>query len=200
MESAMMKSTNESRRRILEEAIGIVHRGDVDGITMRGLAEKVGHSAAAIYLHFDGKEELEREIALHGFELLEERIAPTFALADPFEALEELVRRYVQFGISHPRLYALMFQDLTGLRTLGLAGHPRLLRLREGILGICERGIASGAFLAADPAQAMAVRWAMAHGFVQLVLAQRLPEDPGGSDFAHLRDALIQTMLRSLRP
>jgi AcrR family transcriptional regulator len=193
-------SASESRRKILQEAIGIVHRGDCNGITMRGLAEKVGQSAAAIYLHFDGKEELEREIALHGFELLEERIAPAFAVADPFEALAELVRRYVQFGISHPKLYALMFQDLRELRTLGLAGHPRLLRLRAGILGICERGIASGAFLATDPAQAMAVRWALAHGFVQLVLAQRLPGDLGGAGFELLRDALIQTMLRSLRP
>ncbi len=193
-------SANESRRRILQEAIGIVHRGDRNGITMRGLAEKVGHSAASIYLHFDGKEELEREIALHGFELLEERITPAFALADPFEALAELVRRYVQFGISHPRLYGLMFQDLTGLRTLGLAGHPSLLRLRAGTLGICERGIASGVFLAVDPAQAVAVHWAMAHGFVQLVLAERLPEDLGGSDLERLRDALIQAMLRSLRP
>ena len=192
-------SANESRRKILQEAIGIVHRGG-NGITMRGLAEKVGHSAAAIYLHFDGKEELEREIALHGFELLEERIAPAFAVVDPFEALAKLVRSYVQFGISHPKLYGLMFQDLTELRTLGLAGHPRLLRLRAGVLAIYERGIASGAFLAVDPALAMAVRWAMAHGFVQLVIAQRLPEDQGGVDLASLRDALIDTILRSLRP
>ena len=197
----MMKhSANESRRKILQEAIGIVHRGDENGITMRGLAEKVGHSAAAIYLHFDGKRELEREIALHGFELLEERIAPAFAIADPFEALAKLVRRYVQFGVSQPKLYGLMFQNLPELRTLGLAGHPRLLRLRAGILAIYERGIASGAFVAADPALAMAVRWAMAHGFVQLVIAQRLPEHPGGSDLDRLRDALIDTILRSLRP
>jgi len=193
-------SANESRRKILQEAIGIVHRGDRNGITMRGLAEKVGHSAAAIYLHFDGKRELEREIALHGFELLEERIAPAFAIADPFEALAKLVRRYVQFGVSQPKLYGLMFQNLPELRTLGLAGHPRLLRLRAGILAIYERGIASGAFLAVDPALAMAVRWAMAHGFVQLVIAQRLPEDRGGVDLDRLRDALIDTILRSLRP
>ena len=193
-------SANESRRKILQEAIGIVHRGDGNGITMRGLAEKVGHSAAAIYLHFDGKRELEREIALHGFELLEERIAPAFAIADPFEALAKLVRRYVQFGVSQPKLYGLMFQNLPELRTLGLAGHPRLLRLRAGILAIYERGIASGAFVAADPALAMAVRWAMAHGFVQLVIAQRLPEDQGGVDLDRLRDALIDTILRSLRP
>lgn len=191
---------NESRRRILEEAIGLVHRPEGDGITMRRLAEKVGHSAAAIYLHFDGKQELEREIALHGFGLLEESLAPTFAIDDPFEALAELVRRYVQFGVSHPKLYGLMFQNLPELRTLGLAGHPQIVRLRAGILGVYERGIASGAFRATDPALAMAVRWAMAHGFVQLLAAQRVPEEVVGGSFERLRDALIDTMLRSLRP
>ena len=193
-------TTQDSRRRILEEAIGLVHNGAGSGITMRRLAEKVGHSAAAIYLHFDGKQELEREIALHGFGLLEERLTPTFAIADPFEALAELVRRYVQFGVSHPKLYGLMFQDLPELRTFGLAGDPQILRLRAGILGVYERGIASGAFRAMDPALAMSVRWAAVHGFVQLVIAQQLPEEPAGGELERLRDALVDTVLRSLRP
>ena len=49
-------SVNLSRKRILEEAIGIMHREDVNGMTMRGLAERIGHSAAAIYLHFESKQ------------------------------------------------------------------------------------------------------------------------------------------------
>jgi AcrR family transcriptional regulator len=193
-------TTDESRRRILEEAIGLVHNGEANGITMRRLAERVGHSAAAIYLHFDGKRELEREIARHGFGLLEERLTPTFAVADPSEALAELVRRYVQFGVSHPKLYGLMFQNLPEVRTLGLAGDPQILRLRAGILGVYERGIATGAFRAMDPALAMAVGWAMAHGLVQLVLTRRLPEQSGGGELERLCDALVDTVLRSLRP
>ncbi len=193
-------SVNQSRKRILDEAIGIVHREDVDGITMRGLAQRVGQSPAAIYLHFEGKRELEREIALHGFGLLEETIGMVPAMEDAGEALAELVGRYVQFGLSHPKLYGLMFQNLGELRTLGLAGHPLITRLRAGIRGICERGIASGAFLAEDPDVAMAVRWAMVHGFVQLVIAQRLPALDDAAELARLREALIDAMLRSLRP
>ena len=80
-------SMNASRKRILEEAIGIMHREDVNGITMRGLAGRIGHSAATIYSHFESKQELEREIVLHGFAELEQALAPSFASADPCEAL-----------------------------------------------------------------------------------------------------------------
>jgi AcrR family transcriptional regulator len=193
-------SANVSRKRILEEAIGIVGREELDGITMRGLAQRVGHSAAAIYLHFDGKEELEREIALHGLELLERAIAPAFAVEDASEAVAELVRRYVQFGLSHARLYRLMFLNLTPLRTPVSGGDP-LARLRAATVGLCERGIASGAFAPLDPALTIAVRWSMVHGFVQLATLQRLPGTEAGTvDLERLCDALVETLLRSLRP
>lgn len=194
-------SANESRKRILEEAIGIFHREELNGITMRGLAQRVGHSPAAIYLHFDGKQELEREIALDGFERLEQAIAPAFAVEDASEALAELVRRYVQFGLSHAKLYRLMFQNPTRLRTPVLERDPPLARLRAATVALCERGIASGAFAPLDPAVAVAVRWSMLHGFVQLATAQRLPgTEAGGIDLERLRDALVETLLRSLRP
>lgn len=194
-------TAGESRKRILEEAISIVHREDLNGITMRGLAQRVGHSPAAIYLHFDGKEELEREIALHGLELLEQAIAPAFAVEDASEALAELVRRYVQFGLSHAKLYRLMFQNPTRLRTPAVEEDPPLVRLRAATVALCERGIASGAFAPTDPAVAVAVRWSMLHGFVQLATAQRLPEAAsGGIDLERLRAALVETLLRSLRP
>jgi AcrR family transcriptional regulator len=191
---------NVSRKRILEEAIGIVGGEERNGITMRGLAQRVGHSAAAIYLHFEGKEELEREIALHGLQLLERAVAPAFAAEDASEAVAELVRRYVQFGLSHARLYRLMFQNLTPLRTPVSESDPPLARLRAATVALCERGVASGAFAPLDPALAIAVRWSMVHGFVQLATLQRLPgTEAGGVDLERLCDALVETLLRSLR-
>jgi AcrR family transcriptional regulator len=191
-------STNESRRRILEEAIGIVHREELDGITMRGLAQRVGYSPASIYLHFDGKQELEREVALHGFELLERAVAPAFAVEDASEAVAELVRRYVQFGLSHAKLYLLMFQHPAGFRTLG--GAAPLVRLGAAAVALCERGIAAGAFAPVDPSVALAVCWSMAHGFVQLAAAQRrCGGEAVGIDLERLGDALVEALLRSLR-
>jgi AcrR family transcriptional regulator len=188
-----------SRERILEEALSIMRREDVDGITMRGLAQRIGHSAASLYLHFQGKEEIEREVARHALRELEQALAPSLAIADPREALAGFVRGYVQFGLSHPKLYRLMFQDLAQLRTLDRAGDPALGRVRASLHQVYERGIATGAFRPVDSAAAMAVCWAMAHGFVQLALAQRLPGAEGAAALARLLEALVDTMLRSLR-
>jgi AcrR family transcriptional regulator len=190
-----------ARHKILQEAIGIVYREGVGRITMRGLAEKLGYSPATIYLHFSGKDELEREIALHGFRRLAECVTPALEMDDPRAALRRVFLCYIEFGLESPELYRLMFQDMRALREIGLGEDPLLLKLFEGIRNIYERGIAKGVFRSCDPNIETAVGWAMVHGLVQLAASRRLPSPMVlVHEFAPLRDALIEDRLRSLSP
>lgn len=194
-------ASSHLRDKILSEAIGIVFREGPHRITMRSLAEKLGHSPATIYLHFRSKQALLREIALHGFDALGRALAPTEAIEDDAEALAELLRRYVDFGLSHPELYRLMFQDLDPPRDLEPEEELRARRVQALVRERYERGMARGRFRAGDPEIEASLGWSWAHGFVQLALAGRLRRNgSGAADVRVQREALIEARLRSLRP
>jgi AcrR family transcriptional regulator len=188
------------RTKILEEAIGMVAREGVHHTTMRALARRLGISPATLYQHFRNKQHLQREIALHGLVLFHEVLAAPLDLEDPREALAGMMARYIQFGLSNPELYQLMFQSLGSLRELGLVGDARVLEVRGKILAIYERGMCSGAFRTLDPSIEAGVTWATLHGFVQLVAASRLPSAHATADLRQIQDATIEARLLSLRP
>jgi AcrR family transcriptional regulator len=188
------------RTKILEEAIGMVAREGVSHTTMRALARRLGISPATLYQHFRNKQHLQREIALHGIERLHEAMSPAADIEDPFEALREMSLRYIQFGLSNPELYQLMYQTLGSLRDLGLVDDPRVLEYRSRVASVYERGMAAGVFRGVDPNLEISVRWAAVHGFVQLVAARRLPDVHARAELRELKEATIEMMLRSLRP
>jgi AcrR family transcriptional regulator len=198
----MIRARSEDlRTKILEEAIGMVAREGVHRTTMRALARRLGISPATLYQHFRNKQHLQRQIALYGFERLGEALDAATTIEDPFEAFRSMSIRYIQFGLSNPELYRIMFQTIGSLRELRLVGDPLVLQVRRKIVSVYERGMASGAFRQVDPEIEVSVRWATVHGFVQLVAASRLPDAHSGvTDLRPLQDAAIEMMLCSLRP
>jgi AcrR family transcriptional regulator len=189
------------RAKIVEEAIGIVYRQGPRRITMRSLAEKLGYSPGTIYLHFRSKQELLKEIALHGFDALGDAVAPAHALEDPFEAIAETARRYIDFGLEHHELYRLMFHDISLVGQLSAADAARVARTWALGRVLYERGIASGAFRKGDPEVEANIGWAWVHGFVELAASGRLPAGGGlPKQLWAVRDAMIEARLRALRP
>jgi AcrR family transcriptional regulator len=192
--------SEDLRTKILEEAIGMVAREGVARTTMRALARRLGISPATLYQHFRDKQHLQREIALHGIERIHEAMSPAADIEDPVEALREMSLRYIQFGLSNPELYQLMYQTLASLRELDLVDDPRVLEYRGKVASVYERGMASGVFRGVDPSVEISVRWAAVHGFVQLVAARRLPDVDSAVELRDLQEATIEMMLRSLQP
>jgi len=189
------------RAKILEEAIGIVYRHGPRRVTMRSLAEKLGYSPGTIYLHFRNKQELLKEIALHGFDALGDTVAPAQALEDPFEAIAETARRYIDFGLEHHALYRLMFHDIALVEPLAPADYARMARTWALGRSLYERGITSGVFRPGDPEIEANIGWAWVHGFVELAASGRLPAGGGlPKQLRAVRDAMIEARLRALRP
>lgn len=187
------------RQKILDEAIGILHRDGVGRITMRALARALDYSPATLYLHFRSKDELLREIAIYGFERLEEAIEGSAQLEDPFESVADSMRRYIDFGLANPQLYPVMFDVPVASYSERELAHVELLWAFGRSLH--ARGIESGAFGARDADAEIATTWATTHGFVQLALNERLPlpiADPPGR-LLPLRDAVIEGRVRGLQ-
>jgi AcrR family transcriptional regulator len=104
-------SDTSLREKILQEAIEIVEKHGGEGVTMRFLAERLGYSPATIYQYFRNKRELLQVLAAEGFDRLAGAVESSLRLPDPVEAMVEGAKRYIDFGLAHPEIYRLMFQD-----------------------------------------------------------------------------------------
>jgi len=168
---------------------------------MRSLAEKLGYSAATIYLHFKNKEELIKEIGLHGYDRLAAAMEPSLAIDDPVRAVDDCARRYIDFGLANYPLYRLMFTDISPTERTPQE-QARVMRSRDLAIELYRRGMERGVFRRADLRVETMIGWSLLHGFVQLAAEGRLPPNPDGSqaDVRAVREAIVAARLAALRP
>jgi AcrR family transcriptional regulator len=182
---------SDLRSDILEQARHLLVADGYADLSMRKIAGAVGCSATSIYLHFENKDALVHALIDDGFERLNARLHEAAGLYDEAGArLEALARAYVDFGISNPEYYEVMFQ----LHPARMARYPaeayRRARRNLELLGqAVAEGNAAGTFAAQDPELAAHVLWASMHGVVSLLLAQRV-------DVRLDLDILVNTAIR----
>ena len=190
-------SDTSFREKILQEAIEVVQKHGAESVTMRSLAERLGHSPATLYVHFRSKRELLRELALEGFDRLLEAVGPALRLPDPIEAMVEGGKRYIDFGLANPEIYRLMFQD-TSIRAFTPGDIADRSRVWNLFRDAHARAIAAGALREGDPEAFNMVGWSLLHGFVLLALAGRNPSPfmEGGTQ-AEVREELLAAYRRA---
>ncbi len=84
-------------------------------MTMRMIAERIGVTAMAAYKHFANKDAILQALAVEGFNRLTQ-VTSTARKKDelsPDEQLTAIGVAYIMHGISHPKLYRVMFGQLT---------------------------------------------------------------------------------------
>jgi AcrR family transcriptional regulator len=161
------------REQILAAARAIVIREGFRALSMRKLADAVEYAPATLYLHFQNRDEIARELCLRGFQELWTFLSPAEALADPLERLRTVAERYVQFGVGHPETYQLVFMEDPEITRAVLRGGPddageHSFRL---LVGAIEQLQAQGRLVpGAVPQRLAEVFWAGLHGVVSLKL------------------------------
>ena len=185
------------RKKILEEATGIVYREGVERITMRALGDKLGYSPATIYLYFKNKDELLLEIAQNGFERMAERQLPGFEVEDPREALRLTARGYLDFALENPTLYELMFQRLQPAKDQE-EQQPHALALFRAWRQMYDRGLREGVFRIPQRDVAMAIWVSLLHGFAQLAIARRMPQPGSERSLSQTRDRVVEELIHTM--
>jgi AcrR family transcriptional regulator len=99
----------QTRARILDAARELFARDGYEAVSLRQVAETIEYSPAAIYVHFADKEALFRELASADFRALARAFGEIGQIADPLTRLVEVGRAYIEFGLSYPNHYRLMF-------------------------------------------------------------------------------------------
>jgi len=161
------------RRALIDAAVSAIAKHGVDALNLRQLAARAGVTPGAPYHHFADREELLAAIAEEGFGRLgAELIAGRDAAGDEASArLEALGRAYINFAISCPGYFRVMFHgdgkssgpSAPGLRAFHL--------LRDAVLACQEAGTAP----AGDPSALVLTAWSAVHGFATLWVDGALP-------------------------
>lgn len=186
------------RRLILDTTRHLMVEEGYTGLSMRKIARSIGYSATTIYLYFENKDALFHALIDEGMERLYEVLcAIEVEHPDDLQArLEALCRGYIDFGLTHPQYYQIMFT----LHPKHMARYPaekyrRGRRNLDLFARLLEEGSAIGLFVLVPPRVGASTIWSALHGIVSLLIAQRV--DIRIQDDVFLEEALAQT-LRSI--
>ncbi|HFE45642.1 MAG TPA: TetR/AcrR family transcriptional regulator [Nannocystis exedens] len=168
------------RQAIVEASLKLGAELGEDGLTMRGIASRLGVSATALYQHFDSKAAILREIRLYGSDLLSHEITEKCSsIESPLDRVRAMAVSYIAFARKQPWLYSvLMRSERLDWTTMNPEEIERTLRpltrlrswLREGVdKGVWRPGI--------DPEVASFRLWAGLHGLCDLMLSGRIDEN-----------------------
>ncbi len=170
------------KRALLEASLGLIRETGPSAFTLREVARRAGVSHNAPYRHFRDKEELLAAVAAEGFDRLTESMMK--AVERGSTALDRLRlsgRGYVQFALSHPQHFAVMFDaprrpdSNPEARAAGERAFGTLVHYIKDCQG-------EGALPKGDWKPLALLAWSMVHGVAKLALSGRLPF----SDAAHV--------------
>ncbi len=113
--STVAPSANH-RERILKAAMVLLAKGGRDALTTRAVAEAARVQPPVLYRLFSDKAGLLNAVADYGFGVYMAKKRPRAIAEDPVEALRAGWKLHIQFGLTNPELYLLMYADL----------HPRV--------------------------------------------------------------------------
>lgn len=85
-----------------------IHQG-VEAVTMRAVANRVGYSATSLYLYFSDKEQLLRAVVDADVIKLAQALKSTLTISDPLQRFLQFGQHYVQFALTNPNHYRMMF-------------------------------------------------------------------------------------------
>ena len=166
---------HERRGEILAAATRIFNSDGYDGATIRRIADEVGLSSTALYMHFRDKDEILVEICQGAMEQLLTLAAQIAAQEKPAaDRARDMIEAYIRFGLDNPSTYRLVFcshgRHLSpeSQAPVEMLGDRCFQKLHNVVAEIADQGR-----LKSPGAQvATQVLWSAGHGLVSLMITQ----------------------------
>jgi AcrR family transcriptional regulator len=180
----------ETRRRIIEATCELLQASPPAAVSTRDICRAAGITAPTLYHHFGDKEGLYDAVATYGFETYLNGRRSLAHSTDPVEILMFAWDAHVDFGLTHPSLYTLMFgSGRTDADT------PAALRSRAIFTDLFAQ-VARAGRLRVEMDQATLVLEAALVGTT--LQAIRSGPDPAVS--RHLRDTVLGSIVTGIAP
>jgi AcrR family transcriptional regulator len=140
------------------------------GFTLSEAARVAGVTPAAVYRHFEGREDLIAEAARQGYEIFADLMEHAYGNGQPsaLKAFEATGRAYLAFARRFPGHYVAMFES-----GISIQRNADLAAVAQRALGVMEKAAYDlSQHIPADrrpPAKMFSAHiWAMSHGVVEL--------------------------------
>lgn len=190
------------RELILNRARDLVLEEGFANLSIRKLAGRIGYAPGTIYLYFQNRDEITREICVSGFAQLSEAIKSAADEIDPLKRLFALLRAYADFAVENPETYRLSFMEdpkfsaemfrAVPLETEQGAGRRAFAALVEAVRELKKNGKLARK---EDEILIAEMFWTGVHGIVSLKLIY--PAFPTNS-IETLIDKMVETLLNGL--
>ncbi len=158
------------RQALVDAALGLIEEKGPQGFTLSEAAKVAGVTPAAVYRHFQGREDLIAEIALQGFEIFADLMEYAYDKGRPsaLASFEATGRAYLAFARRHPGHYQAMFES-----GLSINRTPELAVAAMRAMNVLERAAADlSSHIPPEkrpPSQMVSAHiWALSHGVVEL--------------------------------
>ncbi len=188
------------RQALIEAALTLISEKNVESISLRDVARRVGVSHAAPYRHFADKNTLLAAVATEGFQLLHDALeeAAHNVPDHPLKQLQDIGIAYVHFALSHSSHYRLMF----GAYQTTVSQQPD--NLAEAVdnafmvlVNVIIQGQKVGVMRANDPRQLAQAAWALVHGLAMLLMDGQISE-MNAQSVTSLSTAVTQLLLEGI--
>jgi AcrR family transcriptional regulator len=195
---ARRRGRRDLRAAILQAARRLHAVHGVDAVTARALATAVGVSPTALYLHFDGIDDILEQLRIEGHE----KLASYLRRAEGTTAgsrIRAMGQAYFRFGTENPAHFDLMFHGRPGTARPPEAVRREmftLMLLRDVVVAGMTRGELRRDV---DPMVVTNALWAEIHGVTALMVGGLLVETSAGHADEVLT-AVLDGVLRWLAP
>ncbi len=158
------------REALVNGCLSLIQKRGPTGFTLSEAAREAGVTPAAVYRHFEGREDLIAEAALQGYGIFAEILEQAYASGTPsdLKAFEATGRAYLAFANKYPGHYVAMFES-----GISIQRTPELNKAAQRALGVLETAaVALSEHIPLEkrppPQMFSAHIWAMSHGVVEL--------------------------------
>ena len=158
------------REALINGCLTLIEKRGPTGFTLSEAAREAGVTPAAVYRHFEGREDLIAAAAHQGYELFADMMQDAYGDGHPsaLAAFEATGRAYLAFARKYPGYYVAMFES-----GISINRSPELHAVATRAMGVLETAAeALSQHIPADkrppPQMFSAHIWAMSHGVVEL--------------------------------
>jgi len=158
------------RQALVDAALQLIELRGPTGFTLSEAAKQAGVTPAAVYRHFEGREDLIAEAALQGYEIFGDLMQYAYESGQPsaLQAFEATGRAYLAFARKYPGHYIAMFES--GVQINRTAALASVANRANAVLEQAATDLSQHIPAHKRPPASMfsAHIWAMSHGVVEL--------------------------------
>jgi AcrR family transcriptional regulator len=163
------------RAEILEAAERIFIAEGYEGATIRKIADEVGVSSTALYMHFRDKDQILLEICTQVIEqLLSINSEISAQPVDSVVRVRMMLEAYVRFALENPNAYRLVFCSSPASASVQKQAATMEIGANcfERFVGVVREIAAEGRLRQGDARSAAQSLWAACHGLVALMITK----------------------------